>query len=266
MESDWVPKTGTGYPKRPINRSFPRSSFAVVIPVYNHGRTVTAVVERTTALGFAVFVIDDGSEDLDTRTLEKISGVHLLRHGRNRGKGAALVTGFTAAARAGFAWAISLDADGQHLPEECLSLINAIPAGTRPIVVGQRTGMLGAGAPWTSRFGRGFSNFWIRCSGGPSTTDTQSGFRIYPLPEVLNLDIKARRYQYELEVLVKAAWQKIPVIETPISVIYRPEGGRISHFHPFFDFLRNTGTFTRLIVRRIFGRHRKVFPCTAREQ
>ncbi|GAB6909577.1 Glycosyl transferase [Desulfosarcina cetonica] len=241
------------------NNSISTFPFAVVIPVYNHGRTVAEVVRRTASLGFGLFVVDDGSTDLDNGRLSQISdcGARLLRHGVNRGKGAALLTGFRAAAKAGFPWAITLDADGQHIPEECKALIQAIPAGSRPIVVGRRMGMLDAGAPWTSRFGRGFSNFWIRCSGGPATTDTQSGFRIYPLPEVLTLNIAARRYQFELEILVKAAWRGIPVIETPISVIYRPDGGRISHFHPFLDFLRNTGTFTRLIVARVFGRARR---------
>lgn len=238
---------------------FNRSDFAVVVPVYNHGNTVVSVVRQVAAMGFAVFVVDDGSSDLDPQRLAAVPDVRLLRHGVNRGKGAALETGFAAAAAAGFSWAVTLDADGQHRPEEIETLIHAIAGGTRPIVVGRRTDMLGAGAPWTSRFGRGFSNFWIRCSGGPATTDTQSGFRIYPLPEVLALEVQARRYQFELEVLVKAAWRGIPVIETPVSVVYRPDGGRISHFHPFFDFLRNTGTFTRLIVRRVFGRHRRPY-------
>ena len=238
------------------------NTIAAVIPVYNHAGTLSEVVRRTVALGLSVFVVDDGSDDLSPSVVSQIcdhspggsAKVRLLRHEVNSGKGAALTTGLKAAADHGFIWAVTLDADGQHAPEEAVGLAHAIPAGTRPIVVGHRQGMLDAGAPWTSRFGRGFSNFWIRCSGGPPTADTQSGFRIYPLPEVLQLGVLATRYQYELEVLVKAAWHKIPVIESPISVNYQPEGGRISHFHPFVDFLRNTAVFTRLIVQRIFGK------------
>jgi hypothetical protein len=79
-------------------------------------------------------------------------------------------------------------------------------------------------------------------------TDSQSGFRIYPLPEVLRLDVRAQRYQFEIEVLVKAAWAGWPVIEAPIGVRYAE---RISHFRPFIDFWRNTGTFARLITRRV---------------
>ncbi len=228
--------------------------FAVVVPVFNHGRTLGRVVRQCTGLGFPVYVVDDGSTDGGAQTVELISGVRVLRHRANRGKGAALVTGMRAAAAQGARWAITLDADGQHDPDQARVLIESLqaaPGGTRAIAVGCRKAMLQAGAPWTSRFGREFSNFWIKMAGGPLTADSQSGLRIYPLPEVLNLGVVSRRYQFEIEVLVKAGWYGIPVIEAPIGVIYPPGGERISHFHPFLDFLRNTGMFTRLIFRRV---------------
>ena len=81
--------------------------------------------------------------------------------------------------------------------------------------------------------------------------DSQSGFRIYPLPESLKLNATARRFQFEVEILVKAGWEKLPVIEVPVSVSYAPGKERISHFRPFIDFLRNTCTFSRLIIQRI---------------
>ena len=112
--------------------------------------------------------------------------------------------------------------------------------------------MAGKHVPWTSSFGKKFSNFWVRASGGPAISDSQSGFRIYPLPEALNLKTKARRFQFEVEILVHAERNGIPVIEAPIRVRYNPEGGRISHFRPFVDFCRNSSTFTRLIFTRIF--------------
>ena len=89
--------------------------------------------------------------------------------------------------------------------------------------------MQGADVPWTSRFGRGFSNFWVRMAGGPAVEDSQSGFRIYPLPECLHLDVKARRFQFEIEILAKAGWNRVPVVESPVSVSYRPgtPGSRI---------------------------------------
>jgi len=226
--------------------------FAVVIPVFNHGKAVAAVVEKAMRLSLPVFVVDDGSTDSTRENLAPISGIHMLRHDENRGKGAALLTGFAEASKIAD-WAITIDGDGQHHPEDALNLINAIPAGQRPIMVGMRTGMAVEHVPWTSRFGRKFSNFWVFVSGGPRLRDSQSGFRIYPLPEAMNLGVVARRYQFEVEILVRAGWNGIPVLEAPVKVNYEVAGERISHFRPFVDFFRNSSTFARLIFRRVFS-------------
>jgi glycosyltransferase involved in cell wall biosynthesis len=221
---------------------------AVIIPVYNHGSRVQAVVEKAKGLGFPVIVVNDGSTDDTAGMLDAIDGIRRLDHARNRGKGAALMTGMRLAA--GFAdYAVTLDADGQHDPDDVPRLTAALSDGRRVIVVGRREM---ADAPWTSRNGRAFSNFWVRRSGGPRLADTQSGFRIYPLPETMDLGVVARRYQFEVEVLVKAAWQGIPIVEATIAADYGATLPRISHFRPFIDFLRNTGVFSRLITRRVF--------------
>ena len=226
--------------------------YAIVIPLYNHRDRVESVVNGAAAPGMPVFVVDDGSTDGSPDRVPKQPGVTLLRHPENRGKGAALLTGFAAAAEVAN-WAVTIDADGQHDPGDIPTLLRVIPADVRPIVVGHRQGMVGeAGVPWTSRFGRGFSNFWVRCSGGPRMADSQSGFRVYPLPEALDLNVKARRFQFEVEVLARAGWRGIPVLETPVSVNYHGGVDRISHFRPFVDFVRNSRTFGRLIVQRIF--------------
>ncbi len=226
-----------------------RPSFAWVVPVYNHGDRVEAVIREISSLGGTIIVVDDGSTDQTRDVLRRIPEIRLLRHTVNRGKGAALITGMRTAAETA-RWAVTVDADGQHRPGDAFRLMAAIAPGKRPIVVGQRCGM--GCAPWTSRFGRGFSNFWVRRAGGPALADTQSGLRAYPLPETLALPVKARRYQYEIEVLVKACWQGIDIIEVPVGVLYQEGRSRISHFRPFADFVRNTGVFSRLITRRVF--------------
>ncbi|MGP8154566.1 MAG: glycosyltransferase family 2 protein [Smithella sp.] len=228
-----------------------KNRFAFVIPVYNHAGTVAQVVAEAQALGFPVFVIDDGSTYNTYDQIKETEGIKILRHEQNQGKGAAIMTGFTAA-EAVADWAITIDADGQHYPEDAQKLIKAIPKKTRPIIVGARDYIPGEHVPWTSSFGRKFSNFWVRTSGGPAISDSQSGFRIYPLPEALNLKTKSRRFQFEVEILVHAKRNGISVIEAPVRVNYNPQGARISHFRPFVDFLRNSSTFTRLIFRRIF--------------
>ncbi len=228
----------------------------VIIPTYNHGTRISDVVRQALALELPVFVVDDGSTDNSAEILSAIEGISLLTHQHNQGKGAALRTGFKAA-RSSCDWAVTLDADGQHKPEDAIRLIQGVPDGMRPIVIGARQGMSGEHVPWTSRFGRRFSNFWVWAAGGPLVSDSQSGFRLYPLPEVLELDVQAKRFQFEVEILVKAHQQGVPVLEAPVRVVYQKGEERISHFHPWKDFLRNSATFSRLIWNRIFSRRRK---------
>ncbi|MFC1814835.1 glycosyltransferase family 2 protein [Thermodesulfobacteriota bacterium] len=227
-----------------------KGRFAIIIPAYNHAQGVVDVVEKSLKLNIPVFVVDDGSTDSTYARILTIKGICPLHHNQNRGKGAAILTGFAEASKIA-EWAITIDADGQHNPADALNMIQAIPENKRPIIVGKREPMVGKDVPWTSRFGRKFSNFWVLLSGGPGMTDSQSGFRIYPLPEAMNLNVIAKRFQFEVEILIKARWKKIPVIESPVSVNYAPGTERISHFRPFIDFLRNTNTFARLIAQRI---------------
>ncbi len=112
-----------------------KNRFAFVIPVYNHAGSVAQVIKDAQALNFPVFVIDDGSTDKTYDQIKEIAGIQILRHQQNKGKGAAIMTGFAAAAVVAD-WAITIDADGQHYPEDALKLIAAIPKGMRPIVVG----------------------------------------------------------------------------------------------------------------------------------
>ncbi len=229
----------------------PLSRFSVIIPVYNHAQTVADVVRKAKKLGFPTWVVDDGSTDATYDNLKNIADIQVLRHSKNRGKGAALITGMSEAAKTA-RWSITLDADGQHNPDDAYHLIDAIPKNKRPLVIGCRKGMDDVRVPWTSRFGRLFSNFWVKASGGPVVADSQSGFRVYPLPESLDLNVTSRRYQFEVEFLVKANWRHWPVVEAPITVSYHPGRPRISHFHPWIDFFRNAAVFSRLIIYRIF--------------
>ncbi len=229
---------------------------AVIIPVYNHGRQIGEVIAKSLLLGYPVFVVDDGSTDDTGTILETIEGINVLCHATNQGKGAAILTGCRAALEKGCNFALTVDGDGQHDPLEAVILLASADDGERCLVIGKRQGMAGAeNVPWTSTFGRRFSNFWVWAAGGPLVADSQSGFRLYPLPELLQLGVQARRYQFEVEVLVKAHQRGISIREAAISVVYQARGIRVSHFRPWRDFLRNSATFCRLI----FGRILRVF-------
>ena len=226
----------------------------VVIPVYNHGTRISDVVHAVSTLAYPLIVVDDGSTDSTPEILAALDKQNLtvISHPQNRGKGAALLSAFRVAEKE-YDCAVTIDADGQHKAEDIHKLLMAGTKGQRAIIIGNRQGMDTADVPWTSRLGRKFSNFWVWASGGPLVSDSQSGFRLYPLPEVLSLDVKSRRFQYEVEVLVKAHQQQISIIETAVQVVYQKGAERISHFHPWQDFLRNSATFSRLIFQRIFS-------------
>jgi glycosyltransferase involved in cell wall biosynthesis len=224
---------------------------AVVIPAYNHGRQLGDVLARTLRFGWPVFVVDDGSTDSTPQVLASFPRVTVLRHERNKGKGASLLSGFSLALKVAD-YAVTLDADGQHPPDPIPSLVRAAQKGQRPLVIGKRMGMEHASVPWTSRWGRRFSNFWVWASCGKWISDSQSGFRLYPLPETLRLGARSKRFQFEVEILVRAVWSGIPVLEVPVQAIYGSAEERVSHFRPWMDFWRNTKTFTRLVAQRIF--------------
>ena len=224
---------------------------AIVIPAYNHGRQLRDVLEKALRLGFPVFVGDDGSTDSTLQILTSFSHVTVIRHEKNEGKGAAILSGFTSALKVAD-YAVTIDADGQHNPDDIPSLVRAVPEGERPLVVGKRAGMGHVNVPWTSRWGRQFSNFWVWACCGKWLSDSQSGFRMYPLPETMRLGARSRRFQFEVEILVRAAWSGIPILEIPVQAVYGPAEERISHFRPFVDFMRNFGVFTKLIFMRIF--------------
>lgn len=237
--------------------------FAFVIPLYNHRRNARQVVIDALASGAPVVVVDDGSTDGSHAVVADVPGATVLRHPRNRGKGAAILTGLEALAAPPFhaRFAVTVDADGQHVPDEARALLAALcpgdeSAATVALVVGARAGMQGKAVPWTSRMGRHFSGFWVWASGGPLLSDSQSGFRVYPVAETLALPTRARRFEFEVEVLVQATRAGLSIREVPVSVCYSPPGGRVSHFRPWRDFGRNSMTFTRLLATRFSPRRR----------
>ncbi len=221
----------------------------VLIPLYNHAAAVRGVVEACLAVHPEVLVVDDGSNDGGAATLAGLP-VRILRHPVNRGKGAAILTAAAEARRLGMTHLATIDADGQHDPADLPKLLAVLAAKPLAIVVGTRD-FSAANVPGSSKFGRRFSNFWLRLQTGSTLGDTQSGFRIYPLEVLEGLPLRDRHYSFEVEVLVKASWAGIPLREAPISVHYPPAGERISHFRGFRDNLRLTLLNTRLTARSI---------------
>lgn len=222
----------------------------IAIPVYNHGRTLREVVVRALRVHSEVLVVDDGSTDGGSERLAGLP-VRVLRHSTNLGKGAAILTAARAAQALGMSHIITLDADGQHDPADIPRFVSVLRDGPAAIVVGKRD-FESVPVPGASRFGRAFSNFWLRVQTGLLLGDTQSGFRAYPVAVLGGLKLRERRFAFEIEVLVRAAWAGVELRETDVSVRYQPKGERVSHFHLILDNLRLSLLNTRLTVRSMF--------------
>jgi len=225
----------------------------VIIPTYNNAGTLEQVVRGALAQGLPVLVVDDGSTDGTPSILERLRGVEgvaLLDHGLNLGKGAALKTALREAHRLGFTHAVSIDSDGQHLPEEIPRFLEEGRRHPGALVLGHRdfeAAEVGRG----SRFGRSFSNFWTWVETGRRLPDTQTGFRLYPLDPIMELHLEKNGYDLEVELLVKALWTGVPVRSVPVTAVYFEAGQRVSHFRPGLDFLRIALLNTGLVSRRI---------------
>jgi uncharacterized protein (DUF2062 family) len=166
------------------------------------------------------------------------------------GKGKAIISGGKWAWGKGFTHVITLDADGQHNPRDIAKFAAAIQHNPHAIIVGVRN-LRQANVPQSSKFGRAFSNFWLKVQTGVSLGDAQSGFRAYPLPALTQLQFTETRYSFEVEVLARAAWAGFPLRGIDIDVYYPPPNERISHFAVFKDNLRISWLNTRLTFRSL---------------
>ena len=208
---------------------------AAIVPAYDVAPVIADVVTRLRDLWEepdGVIVVDDGSAD-NTADLAEQAGAEVLRHVRNRGKGAALRTGLEEAARRGFDVAVTVDGDGQHPPDEALRMHRGCddPAA---LVLGIRD-LVAAGAPRPNQLSNRFSNMVLSGFIGRRLADTQCGLRRYPIADTLALGGREAGYGFEAEVLIRGAAAGMRFVEVPIRVIYPPEEERITHFHSVRD-------------------------------
>ena len=223
-----------------------RTDVAAVIPAYRAAATVGDVVRGARAHCARVVVVDDGSDD-DTERRARAAGAEVRRHPANAGKGAAIVTGLRALEAAGVGRAVTLDADGQHLASQIPALLAASDAVPGAIVVGARRKQ-GQTIARLNRFGNWMADRLLRAIAGRTLPDTQSGFRVYPVAATLALGARGAHYDFETEVLLRAARCGMPLLGVPVEVYYPPVAERVSHFRPARDTLRIIWTVLRLLL------------------
>jgi glycosyltransferase involved in cell wall biosynthesis len=214
------------------------SDIVVVIPAYNEVRTIRDLVERTLRQVRQVIVVDDGSNDGTAQALDGLP-ITLLRQAINQGKAHSLWMGMQEARKRCINGIVTLDGDGQHLPEDIPRLLQHFRREPNTIVIGSRLHEK-ANIPRYRYNANRFANFWIAWAAGYPISDSQSGFRIYPanlLDQVSVAHHRASGFVFESEILIEAGRRGIGSVPISIPAIYLPQA-RASHFRPVLDTMR----------------------------
>lgn len=208
----------------------------VIVPTYNNERTLKRVLDGVLEYTDSVLVVNDGSTDSTSGILENYPQIIQIHLPENKGKGNALAIGFKVAKEKGFKNAITIDSDGQHYPDDIPNFIGALKSESAPVLLIGNRNMNQDGIPKKSSFGNRFSNFWFWFETGIKLEDTQSGYRLYPL-DYLPEKFYTKKFEFEIEVIVRTAWKGVKVKNIPVKVLYDMDE-RVSHFRPFRDFTR----------------------------
>ena len=225
-------------------------SYWAVIPAYNEAATVREVALRARRQCPNVIVVDDGSTD---GTAEMLAGLDItvLRNEENLGKAGSLCRGFERALAGGATGVITLDADGQHAPEEIPLFIKQALDEPSAFLIGARRRDQRKTSFW--RYGANrVADFWIGLAAGAPIDDSQSGFRLYPATLLRAIDVpheRSRSFVFESEILIEAARRAMVIRNIPIAVMPR-SGPCPSHFRPVLDIVR----ITRMVAWKILSR------------
>lgn len=232
----------------------------VIIPTYNNAGTLEQVVSGVRQFTGDIIVVNDGSTDETAAILDRLSkrespadndngsgSLTIITLSKNTGKGSALRQAFSAAINMGYRYAITLDSDGQHFPEDIPKFIGMISANPDSMIVGARN-MRQKGVPGTSSFGHKFSIFWFWVETGLKIPDVQTGYRLYPLQKLEEIHhFYSTKYEFEVEVLVRLAWRGVSILSVPVKIWYGAKGEQVSHFRKGRDFARTSLLNTLLV-------------------
>jgi glycosyltransferase involved in cell wall biosynthesis len=199
---------------------------AAVLPCYNEAQSLPDVLSRLRPHVPSVFVVDDGSSDT-TASVAMRAGATVLQHEMNRGKGRALRTGFAELRVRGFTWALVMDGDGQHAPEDVPKFFAGAGQTDALLIVGNRLGESHK-IPWVRRAVNRWMTARLSRMTGRALADSQCGFRLIHLATLAQLTLQTDHFETESELLVRWVRAGLPVEFVPVQVIYRREGSKIN--------------------------------------
>lgn len=220
----------------------------VLVPAYNAAQTVADVVRASREFVNNIVVINDGSKD-ETAGAAMTAGAEVVSHPQNRGKGAALKTGFAWALQHGYDAVITLDADGQHLPREIPKFLRCREETHADLIIGGRSHLFEQMLP-RRRLANRFSAWSIAKAAGTPVSDSQSGFRLYSANLLRNVHPRTDGFDMESEIIVHAGRRGFKLLTIPIDLGF-VDGISTSHYKPLKDTLRIAWTVLRA---RLFWR------------
>lgn len=219
-----------------VRNAISEKKICVLIPTYNNEKTLKRVIDGVLDYTEDIIVVNDGSTDSTREILRSYSQIEVIDLPENKGKGNGLKIGFRKAKELGYDYAITIDSDGQHYPDDIPVFVQALLNEKEDVLLIGNRNMSQDGIPKKSSFGNRFSNFWFWFETGIKLEDTQSGYRLYPLHKIPKKYFTPK-FEFEIEIIVRTAWRHIPVKNVPVKVLYDP-AERVSHFRPFKDFTR----------------------------
>ena len=207
----------------------------VILPAFNEAGNISEVIRKIKKIGIDLIVVDDGSEDSTSSIVEK-EGSCLIRHPKRRGKGASLKDGFDHARRSGYDIIIAMDADGQHDPSEIPLFINKAKESGASVVVGNRLANPSGMSLIRILTNRSMSRI-ISAICRQIIPDTQCGYRLFTIEAINSVEIEARRFEIESELLVKLSRKGFRIESVPIRSIYAGEASQINPITDSFRFI-----------------------------
>ena len=247
-----MPVRSAGHESVPV----PSATHLVLIPSYNPGSKVYETVAAARAAWQPVWVVVDGSTDGTgeqlARAADADAGLRVFVAARNRGKGAAVLTGLGAARKAGFTHVLTMDSDGQHPADRIGAFMLASVCAPQAMILGEP--VFDASAPMLRVRGRRISNWWANLETlGAGVHDSLFGFRVYPivpLERIMRRQRWMRRFDFDVEAAVRLCWAGVPPINLEAPVRYfRPGDGGISHFR----YGRDNALLTWMHLRLLLG-------------
>ena len=190
----------------------------VCIPAYNEEHTIGDIVKRSFEFADKVIVCDDGSEDHTSEKAEK-SGAVVIKHEYNSGKGASLKSLFSHAKNLDFDVLITIDGDGQFLPEEMEQLAEPVLKNELDIVIGNRFSN-SEEMPGYRKTGNKILDKVTKLATDLPVEDSQSGFRAYSSNAIKKISVHSSGFGIDSEILVDAVKKNLTIGEKPVTVLY----------------------------------------------